>query len=91
MMFLVKVRVDIKTMAEFGKKLQSNELDRTGIKSETYCVKDDPSVGYTVWEAATKDAFEKIFAPWRKYYEEIEIIEVVLPEEAMRMIISSTY
>jgi hypothetical protein len=88
MKFLVKVRVNLKTMPEFGGKLQKGELDRSCIRGETYCVKEDPSVGYSIWEAANRDDFEKVFNPWRKYYEDIEIIETISPDEAFKLLIT---
>lgn len=88
MLFLVKVRVNLKTMMEFGKKLQKGGLDRSCIKSETYCIKDDPSVGYSIWEIKSKEEFEKKFNPWKEYYEETEVIEVISPDEAMKLLIT---
>jgi hypothetical protein len=90
MNFLVKVKVNVSTMMEFGQKLQKGELDRSCIKGETYCVKDDPSVGYSIWEAKNKEEFEEKFNPWKKYYESTEVIEVILPNEAMKILASGT-
>jgi hypothetical protein len=84
MRFLVKVRVDAARLAEFGGRLQKNELDRSAIRSETYCLKDDPAVGYSVWEAGSPAEFERLFADWRPYYSEAEVREVVSPAEAMK-------
>jgi hypothetical protein len=84
MRFLVKVRVDPARLAEFGGKLQRNELDRSAIRSDTWCLKDDPAVGYSVWEAEGRAEFDKLFAGWKPYYSEAEIREVVSPAESMR-------
>ena len=88
MLFQVKVRVDLAKMIEFGQKLQKGELDRSCIRGETYCLKNDPAVGYSIWEAASKDEFEAKFAPWRNYYEDVEISEVITPQEAMGLLFS---
>jgi hypothetical protein len=84
---LVKVRVNVRTMLEFGQKLQKGELDRSCIKGETYCIKGDPSVGYSIWEARTKEEFEEKFDPWRQYYSSVEVIEVIPPDEAMNLLL----
>jgi hypothetical protein len=86
MQFLVKVRVDVAKLAEFGSRLQQNQLDRSAIKSETYCQKGDPAVGYSVWEAGDAAEFEERFSPWRPYYSQVEVTEVVGPLESMKML-----
>lgn len=86
MIFLVKVKVNLKSITEFGQKLQKGELDRSCIKGETYCIKDDPSIGYSIWETKSKEEFEKKFNPWQKYYENTEAIEVISPNEAMKLL-----
>ncbi len=83
MLFQVKVRVDLSKMKEFGQKLQMNELDRSCIRGETYCLKDDPAVGFSIWETNSKDEFESKFATWRAYYSEVEVKEVITPMQAM--------
>jgi hypothetical protein len=87
MRFLVRVKVDLVTMAEFGQALQKGELDRSCIKGETYCLKDEPSVGYSIWEAETKSEFDAKFSGWRKYYAEVEVREVISPTEAMELLV----
>ena len=83
MLFQVKVKVDISKMVEFGRKLQEGALDRSCIRGETYCLKDDPAVGFSIWEADSEKKFEVAFAPWRPYYASVEINEVITPLEAM--------
>ena len=90
MTFLVKVRVNMNTMMEFGQKLQNGELDRSCIRGETYCIKSDPSVGYSIWEAEAREAFDQKFGPWKRYYEDTEVIEVISPAEAMKLLTSRT-
>jgi len=85
---LVKVRVDLEKLAEFGAKLQRGELDNSSIL-HTYCLKDDPAVGLAVWEVESVEAFEAKFDPWRPYYSEIEVAEVVTPTEAQRLLLRS--
>ncbi len=84
MRFLVKVRIDPARLAEFGGKLQRSELDRSAVRSDTWCLKDDPAVGYSIWEAEDRPEFDSLFAGWRPYYSETEVREVVSPAEAMR-------
>jgi hypothetical protein len=83
-LFQVRVRVDVSRMAEFGAKLKTNTLDRSAIRGETYCLADDPAVGFSVWEAADVPSFESLFAPWRPYYSEVEARPLIAPMEAMR-------
>jgi len=88
MKFLVKVRVDRATMMDFGLMLQGGELDRSCIRGETYCIKNDPTVGYSIWEAESAEQFEKHFGPWRRYYSEVAVTEVVSPGEALTLILA---
>lgn len=84
MFFQVRVRVDVATMAEFGRRLQTGVLDRSAIRGETYCLADDPAVGFSVWEAPDLDVFEAAFAAWRPYYSKTEVRPLITPAEAMR-------
>ena len=90
MKFLVKVKVNESTLLEFGQKLQQGDLDRSCIRGETYCTKIDPVVGYSIWEVKSREEFEEKFGPWRRYYKETEINEVISPNEAMKLLISKT-
>jgi hypothetical protein len=83
MTFQVKVKVKADTLKDFAKKLMKNQLDRSAIISETYCEKDDPSIGISFWQAGSMEDFEKKFSSWRPYYEKIEIKEVITAKEAM--------
>jgi hypothetical protein len=84
MLFQVKVRVDVAKLAEFGAKLQGGQLDRSAIRGETYCLAEDPAVGFSVWEAVDKGTFENAFAAWRPYYAEVEARALISPVEAMQ-------
>jgi hypothetical protein len=86
MQFLVKVRVDLSKMAEFGQKLQRGELDRSCIRGETYCLQSDPAVGYSIWEADSQNEFEAKFSQWRPYYSSTEIEHVISPMQAMKIL-----
>lgn len=86
MIFLVKVKVNLKSLIEFGQKLREGELDKSCIKGETYCIKNDPSTGYSIWETKSMEEFEKKFNPWRKFYENSEAVEVISPNEAMKLL-----
>jgi len=70
-------------MAEFAQKLMGGELDRSCIRGDTHCLKDDPVVGFSIWETESRDELDAAFAPWRKYYSEVEIREVITPQQAM--------
>jgi hypothetical protein len=83
MRFLVKVRVNPSKLTEFGQKLQRGELDRSLIRSETYCMKEEPAVGYSVWEANDRTEFETVFSAWKVFYSETTVSEVVSANEAM--------
>jgi hypothetical protein len=81
--FQVRVRVDVARMAEFGAKLREGSLDRSAIRGETYCLADDPGVGFSVWEARDLAEFETIFAGWKPYYSDTEVRPLITPAEAM--------
>jgi hypothetical protein len=82
---LVKVRVDWARTAEFGRRLEAGELDRSAIRA-TYCLKEDPAVGFGIWEVADEAEFAPRFEAWRRYYESVEVREVVTPHQAMRLL-----
>jgi hypothetical protein len=85
-LFWVKVRIDPIKMMEFGQKLQSGELKTNMIKF-TYCIKDDPTVGISLWEAKNENHFNELFASHKDYYKEvIEVNPAVKAEEAMSLI-----
>jgi hypothetical protein len=74
-------------MAEFGKKLQAGTLDRSCIRGETYCLEADPAVGYSIWEAENRREFDAKFKPWKDYYEETDVREVIAPQQAMQKLV----
>jgi hypothetical protein len=83
MFFQIKVRVDVAKMAEFGQKLGGGQLDRSAIRGETYCLADDPAIGFSVWEAADPAALDEVLSPWKPYYSEVEARPLITPAEAM--------
>ncbi len=86
MLFFVKVRIDLKKMPEMGAKLSSGELDKSPILS-TFCIADDPSVGLNIWEAESRDDFEKKFAPHKEYYAQVmEVTPVITAKEAQQLL-----
>ena len=91
MFFQVKVRVNLATMLEFGRKLQANELDRSAIRTDTYCLRSDPAVGLSIWEAADRDALDEVFAAWRAYYLEAEITEMITARDAMAQLMKQLH
>ena len=88
MNYLVKVKVNMVTLAEFGQKLQRGELDRSCVIGETYCLNDDPSIGFSIWKVSSEEEFEKKFSAWRQFYTEIELSKVISPIEAMQRLVS---
>jgi hypothetical protein len=88
MKYLIKVKVNLDTLSEFVQKLQNGELDRSCVRGETYCLNDDPSVGYSVWEVGSREEFAKKFSPWRQFYTNVELSEVISPNEAMQLLFS---
>lgn len=88
MKYLVKVKVDTRKLKEFGEILQNDGLDRSCIRGETHCLAKDPAIGYTIWEADTKDEFDSKFEKWKTFYSEVEINEVISPNEAMMNLVS---
>jgi hypothetical protein len=83
MHFMVRVRVDVSKMGEFAQRLQKGELDRSSIRGETHCLKADPAVGFSIWEASSRAEFDAKFDPWREFYSEANVDEVISPMEAM--------
>ena len=88
MRFLVEVRVELTKMVQFGQKLRSNELDRRLIRSETYCLSEDPAVGFSVWEAESREEFEQVFSLWKSYYSETTVREVISASEAIQVLMA---
>lgn len=85
-LFWVKVRIDPAKMMEFGQRLQSGELKTNMIKF-TYCIKNDPTVGISLWEAKDENQFNELFVPHKEFYKEvIEVNTAVKTEEAMTLI-----
>jgi hypothetical protein len=85
MLYLVKVRVDVTKLAEFGTKIAHREFDNSSTRW-TYCEQDDPAVGYSLWETADQAEFLEKFDPYRPYYDEVEVTQVVLPSEAQALL-----
>ncbi len=83
MVLLVKVRVKLAALQQFGAALQKGALDNTRVRGDTWCLKDDPAVGFSVWETADRADFDRRFNPWRKFYDQVEIFEVMTPKDAM--------
>lgn len=89
MLFLVKVRINTDLIMELGQKLETGELDTTMIIF-TYCIKEDPTVGISMWIVDNKEHFEEMFSHHKKYYKEvIDIQEVILPDESMKIILAN--
>ena len=85
-LFLVKVRIDSSKIIELGQKLQSGELSKKKIQF-TYCLKDDPTVGLSLWAVKNKEDFDEFFKPHKEYYKEImEVLPAIKPNEAMNLI-----
>ena len=88
MFFLVKVKVRIPTIQAFAQALQAGSLDNSRVRGDTWCLSERPEIGYSVWEATDANDFETRFAPWREYYEEVEVQDVISPKEAMAALFS---
>ncbi|MBN1533334.1 MAG: hypothetical protein JXA20_11770 [Spirochaetes bacterium] len=82
-------KLDIHRLKEFGLALQSGELDNSCIRGETHCLREDPAVGYFLWEAENREVFEERFAPWRRFCAESQVSEVMPAEEAMGLLMSA--
>jgi hypothetical protein len=81
--FLVKVHVRLSTLQQFAAALQKGALDNSRVTGETWCLKDEPAVGYSVWDTEDRHDFDTRFDPWREFYEDVEVSEVITPREAM--------
>ena len=87
--YFIKVRIDTSKMMEFGQKLQNGDID-TSHTIMTYCIKDDPTVGLNFWHADSQQEFEEVFAQHRVYYKEVlEILPVITPMDAMKLIMEN--
>ncbi|HET6452685.1 MAG TPA: hypothetical protein VFI08_15305 [Spirochaetia bacterium] len=87
MTFLVRVRVKQSTLNEFAAALRARALDNSRVRGETWCRKNEPAVGYSVWETPDRRDFDARFDPWRRYYEQVEITEVISPADAMKALL----
>jgi hypothetical protein len=86
MLFYVKVRIDVRKLAELGRKIQRGEFNSH--PKSTYCLQNDPSVGLNIWEAEDLDDFERKFAPQREYYAEVyEVTPVITATEAQQLLV----
>lgn len=86
MLFFVKAKIDATRLLEFGNKLQGGELNTDSIL-HTYCYKEDPTMGITVWQADNKEDFDAKFAPYKEYCTEvIEESEVLTPDETKQLL-----
>lgn len=83
MLLQIKVKVKIETLKDFAEKLMTGQLDRSAIISETYCEKDEPSIGISYWQVDNMQEFENKFSSWKQFYESCEIKEVVTAKDAM--------
>ncbi len=84
MLLIVKARVRLETLTEFGKKLAGGELGPSPVQW-TYCLEEDPTVGVSLWEVEDRAAFEARFAKQRPYYSELlEVTPVMTAQEAMK-------
>lgn len=86
MLYQIKVRVDRRKLPDFGRALSGNALNRSLIRSETYCLRSDPASGFSVWEADSREHLDAVLAEWRPYYEEVEIVELITPAESMMIL-----
>jgi hypothetical protein len=86
MLFLVKVRVNPQTLAEFGQALQERRLDNSSIRA-TYCLRDDPAVGLGIWEVADEQELLRKLDPWRAFYSDVEVAGLVTPAEAQQLLL----
>lgn len=87
--FFIKVKIDITKIKELGEKLQSGELDSSNIIM-TYCIKNDPTVGLSFWQADTFEDFNKTFEQFKIYYSEvIDVIQVVTSMQSLKLIMES--
>jgi hypothetical protein len=89
MRFLVKVKVNTAKLKAFGEILQNNGLDRSCIRGETFCLEEDPSIGFSIWEVESRNEFDEKFKSWREFYSEVDIREVVSAKDAMMRLFSS--
>lgn len=86
--FFVKVRVNPTKVPAFGQKLQSGELD-TSLTIMTLCSKEEPTIGFSFWQADSPEHFESVFSKHREYYSEVlEVKPVITPMDAMKLILA---
>jgi hypothetical protein len=88
MVLQIKVKVKVERLKEFAAKLMMGQLDKSAIISETYCEKDDPSVGISYWRVDSMEEFESKAAAWKDFYENIEVKQVITAKEAMFALIT---
>ena len=86
MIFQIKVKVKMETLKEFAEVLIAGKLDRSAVISETYCEKDEPSVGISYWKVEDLKELDTKFSLWKPYYENVEIKEVVTARDAMSLL-----
>jgi len=82
MILQIKVKVKIDTLTEFAQKLMFGQLDRSAIIGETYCEKNEPTVGIGYWQVDDMKEFEEKFSSWKQFYETFEVKEVLTAKDA---------
>ncbi len=83
MLYQVTVRIDKSKVKEFAMKIMMGQLDRSHMISDSYCLKDDPALLWSVWEADSEDELDTILEDWKKYVTEITVTEVIKPKQAL--------
>ena len=89
MIMQIKVKVNTITLQNFAQQLMMNQLDRSAIIGETYCEKDDPTIGISYWEVENMEEFEEKFTPWKQFYESCEVKEVITAKAAIMKLFSA--
>lgn len=85
MLFFVKVRINLDQLTRFAQDLQNGSITTHPVN--TWCLKDDPTVGLNIWEAESRQAFEAAFAPHKAFYSEIfEVTPVITAQESQKLL-----
>jgi len=86
MLFFVKVKIDLNKLFEFANELASGRLNTNPIKI-TYCLKEEPEIGLSIWESENRQSFDNIFKEHKKFYKEVyEIIPVITADESKEIL-----
>jgi hypothetical protein len=87
MLFLVKIRWNLDKARELADKMISGEIKEISLwREDSFCLVDDPSVGFDLYEAADEYDLKRKWFPYEPYGTILEIYPVRRISDIMEQI-----